>query len=345
MLTHHIILYNSYQFNFQVPKSSRLSRQLQDRASILLIITALFFYTTGEALPNGCSFTRSNDDGLCLTSGSDCCTTSMGDVCSRQFVNQHKKPPGISMIHTTIFLLEEKNLFCWKNLSFREKNGTFDSLVGVKAEVTLTKHSLFDHVMGHRVNEFLFDPTITNSDMPHFLKSTTMCMFTGYHGKLSDIRSDPRIYLTLVLSTIPPTLHELPHSFPGNPIQLSKIPRATLSYEGCRVKNFTIIPFKEKEVPEIRDWAIIGSSVVAMFLLAIIGALIYCKSKSMYRKRNEVPADQLALKTISPRPFASSQENVAPSGIAPTPGPSSDGGKCSRQRSDSLKDGEALTQC
>ena len=82
-----------------------------------------------------------------------------------------------------------------------------------------------------------------------------------------------------------------------------------------------------------------------MFLLAIIGALIYCKSKSMYRKRNEVPADQLALKTISPRPFASSQENVAPSGIAPTPGPSSDGGKCSRQRSDSLKDGEALTQC
>ncbi|XP_075254139.1 uncharacterized protein LOC142345732 isoform X4 [Convolutriloba macropyga] len=245
MLTHHIILYNSYQFNFQVPKSSRLSRQLQDRASILLIITALFFYTTGEALPNGCSFTRSNDDGLCLTSGSDCCTTSMGDVCSRQFVNQHKKPPGISMIHTTIFLLEEKNLFCWKNLSFREKNGTFDSLVGVKAEVTLTKHSLFDHVMGHRVNEFLFDPTITNSDMPHFLKSTTMCMFTGYHGKLSDIRSDPRIYLTLVLSTIPPTLHELPHSFPGNPIQLSKIPRATLSYEGCRVKNFTIIPFKK----------------------------------------------------------------------------------------------------
>ena len=75
MLTHHIILYYSYQFNFHVPKSSRLSRQLQDRASTLLIIAFLTFYTKGEALPNGCSFTRSNDDGLCLSSGSDCCTS------------------------------------------------------------------------------------------------------------------------------------------------------------------------------------------------------------------------------------------------------------------------------
>ena len=72
---------------------------------------------------------------------------------------------------------------------FRDKNSTFDSLIGVKAEVRLTKHSIFDIAMGLRVNEFLFDPKTTNSEMPHFLKSTTMCMFTGYHGKLSDIRS------------------------------------------------------------------------------------------------------------------------------------------------------------
>ena len=125
MLTHHIILYNSYQFNFQVPKSSRLSRQLQDRASILLIITALFFYTTGEALPNGCSFTRSNDDGLCLTSGSDCCTSkskraSLDQKCgSFQFV----PPPSLkgayylNPLGPYFYIMNYNVILLWKQMT------------------------------------------------------------------------------------------------------------------------------------------------------------------------------------------------------------------------------------